>query len=129
MHRDYFSSGLIGAALILSIAIAWLAILVPSHAAPSLRADTKSIDIGAAVSIVGNPLRKGDRLDVERGKIKDAARSAPTPGGKAGARIPIGCEVAFNKLGGSGHVAVRCITGIEASVKLARAANHDRALA
>jgi len=37
MQRGYFSSGVIAAALILSIFIAWVAILVPSQAAPLAR--------------------------------------------------------------------------------------------
>jgi len=128
MHRNYFSSGVIGAALILSIIIAWVTISVPSHAAPSVRSNPKSVGIGVVVSIVSNTARKGDRLDVGRSKIEYSAHSAPTPAGKAGARIPVGCDVAFSKLVRFENAAVRCVTSVETSVKFARATNVDRAL-
>ena len=118
MQRDYFSSGVIAAALVLSIIIVWVAILVPSHAAP-LRSDTKSGAVGIAVSIVSNAARKGDRLDVGRSKIEYGAHSAPAPAVKAGARIPVGCDAAFSKSVRSGNVAVRCITSAETSAKFA----------
>ena len=116
MHRDYFSSGAVGAALIVSIIVAWLAILVPSHAAPSLGANAAE-GIDSAVSIVSNAARKGDRLDV--------ARSRSEPAGRSRTRIPVGCDVASVR---SQHIAVRCITSAETVVKLARASDPYLAL-
>lgn len=126
MDRDYFSSGVIGAALILSIIIAWAAILAPSHAAPLVLGDAKSA--GVAVSIISNTARKGDRLDVGRSKTEYGSHSAPAPAAEAGASIPVGCDLAFSKLVRSENTAVRCITSAETPVKFARAIDHDRAL-
>jgi len=106
MRRGYFSSGAIGLALIVSIIIAWVAILVPSHAAPLVPANaTKSI--GIAASIVSNTSRKGDRLAVTPGRIEHSARSEAKPAGKSGTRTPVGCDVMSVR---SQNVTVRCIT-------------------
>jgi len=127
MQRDFLSSGVIAAALVLSIIIVWVAILVPSHAAPLVRSDAKS-GLGIAASIVSDTAQKGDRLEVGRSKIEYGAHSAPAAAAKAGARIPVGCDAAFSKSVRSGNVAVRCVTSTEPSVKFARATDQDRAL-
>ena len=119
MQRDYFSSGVIAAVLVLSIIIVWVAILVPSQAAPLAHLDAKSGAVGVGASIVSNTARKGGRLGGGPSKNEYGAHSVPAPAAKAGARIPVGCDAAFSKIVGSGNVAVRCITGAETSVKFA----------
>ena len=123
-HRDYLSSGVIAAALILGIIVTWMAVLVPSHAAPSRGSHATDV----AVSIVSNTARKGDRLDAGRNTIEQGARFAPAPTAKAGATVPVGCDVAFSKLVRFQNVAVRCMTSVATSVKFAQALDTDRAL-
>jgi len=120
-HRGYISSGVIGAALILSIIIAWVAILVPSHAAPSIRSDAEIVGTGVAVSVVSNAAQKADRLDAGPGK-NAGGRSEPTAAAKP--KTPVGCDLAFSRAVGIEKVAVRCITSAESLVKLAEASEH-----
>ena len=104
MQRNFFSAGLISAALIVSI-IAWMAILLPSHAAPVMGSVAKS---DVVISMSSNTARKGDRLDV---KVDRSPNSMlPTPVGKTGSKIPVGCDGAFSKLVRSASIAVRCVT-------------------
>jgi hypothetical protein len=105
MRRDFVSVGLISAALIVSTIIAWMAILMPSHAEPVVGSVAKSADV--VFSMSSNTARKGDRLDV---KIYQGTSSAPTPAVKTGAKIPVGCDGAFSKLVRSANIAVRCVT-------------------
>ncbi len=129
MHRDprdYFSSVVIGAALVLSIIVAWVAILVPSHAAASLHSEGKSIAVTAL--IVSDTARKGNRLGAESRTIEYDVRSVPPAAAMIDARVPVGCDVAFSKLVKSKNVAVRCITSVATSVKVAQATDRDRAL-
>jgi len=118
MHRDYFSSGVIGVALIVSIVIAWAAILLPSHAAALVRANATN-STGIAASIVSNTARKGDRLAVAHSTIERGAHSELTPAGNSVTKVPVGCDVASSKLIRSQNDAVRCITRTETFVKLA----------
>jgi hypothetical protein len=105
MRRDFLSAGLISAALIVCIIIAWMAILMPSHAAPVEGPLAKTVDV--AVPMSSNTARKGDRLDV---KISHSRNSMPMPAVKAGTKMPIGCDTAFSKLVRSEKIAVRCVT-------------------
>jgi len=105
MRRDFLSAGLISAALIVSIIIAWMAILMPSHASPVEGLVAKTVDV--AVTMSSNTARKGDRLDL---KIDHGRNSMPMPAVKAGPKTPIGCEAAFSKLVRSEKIAVRCVT-------------------
>ena len=105
MRSDFPSAGLISAALIVSIVIAWLAILVPSHAAPVEGPVAKTVDV--VIPANSNTARKGDRLDV---KIDHGRSSMPMPAGKTGTKIPVGCDTAFSKLVKSAKIAVRCVT-------------------
>ena len=60
MQRGHSSSGIIAMLLIASIAIAWVGILLPSHA--STLAITNGVQISAAVRTVSNSALKGNRL-------------------------------------------------------------------
>lgn len=102
MRRNFLSAGLISAALVVSIVIAWLAILMPSHAAPVEGPVAKTVVL---VPVSSNIARKGDRLDV---KITHGTNSMPAV--RPGAKIPVGCDTAFSKLVQSARVAVRCVT-------------------
>jgi len=105
MQRDFISAGLISAALIVCIIIAWMAILMPSHAGPVEGPVANNVDV--LVPISSNTARKGDRLDV---KIDHDTNSMPMPAVKTGTKIPVGCEGAFSKLVRPANIAVRCIT-------------------
>ena len=104
MRRDFLSAGLIGATLIASIVIAWLAILMPSYAAPVEGPVAKTVVV---VPMSSYTARKGDRVDV---KITHGTNSMPMPAVKAGPKTPIGCETAFSKLVRSEKIAVHCVT-------------------
>jgi hypothetical protein len=116
MRRDYFLSGVITASLIISIIVAWMAILVPSHAATSIDALTTS-DVTALT--VSNTARKGDRLVTAHGKPEHAARPDAAPATKSATKVLVGCDPAFSKLVRSESLVVRCVTSSETSVKLA----------
>jgi hypothetical protein len=105
MQRSLFSAGLISAALIVSTVIAWLAILMPSHAAPVEGPVAKSVDV--VVPMRSNTARKGDRLNVE---IAHGTNSMPMPPVRTGTKIPVGCDTAFSELVKSEKIAVRCVT-------------------
>lgn len=105
MRRDFLSAGLISAVLIVSIVIAWLAILMPSHAAPVEGSVAKTVDV--VVPMSSNTVRKGDRLDL---KISPGTNSMPLPAVRSGTKIPVGCDTAFSKLVKSERIAVRCVT-------------------
>jgi hypothetical protein len=123
MERNLLSASLISAALSVSIVIAWMAILLPSHAAPVVGPVGRDI----VSPINSNSARKGDRVDVN---LNHGTNSMQVPAVRSDAKIPVpvGCEGAFSKLVGTGNIAVRCITGIETSMKLAQALDTYRAL-
>jgi len=108
MRRDYFSSGFIGVSLIVSILVAWVAILVPSHAATSLRSTGMSV-VDPAGWAASNVAGKSDQLALGRNRID--YRSAPEPANVIKAsKVPAGCETAFGSRARSEKDAVRCIT-------------------
>jgi len=102
MRRNVLSASLISAALIVSIVIAWLAILMPSHAAQVEGPVVKTL-----VPISSNTARKADRLDV---KIIRGTNSMPMPAVRSVTKIPLGCDTAFSRLVRSDKIAVRCVT-------------------
>lgn len=107
MRRDFLSAGLISAVLIVSIVIAWLSILMPSHAAPVEGSVAKTVTVDVVVPMSSNTVRKGDRLDL---KISPGTNSMPLPAVRSRTKIPVGCDTAFSKLVKSERIAVRCVT-------------------
>ena len=105
MRRGFLSAGLISAALVVTIVIAWLAILMPLHAAPVEGPIAKTVVV--VVTMSSNTARKGDRLDV---KISHGRNSMPMPAVRTGTKIPGGCDTAFSRLVRFEKIAVRCVT-------------------
>lgn len=127
MERDYFSSGVINIALIVSIILVWMAILLPSHAA--LAGVTHAVNSNDIVSIVIDGARKGDRLvSGALGDIVHDARFESKPVAKTGKKLPIGCELAFSKIISPDGIAARCVTAVETTVRLGSTTTDYRAV-
>lgn len=77
--------------------------------------------VASPPATMSNLALKGDRLISAHRKTDGRTRREYSPGAKGGAKLPIGCDVEFSRRVGADRLAGRCITGIDASMKVALA--------